>query len=784
MEEPVDLEMDHMDKFPNHEKVSKIFKFFVFMCTLCSLAMVATAIMALVLANGGGKPTDWQDFVGIIVLLLINSTIGFMEQKKAGIAKDALMAHLAPKTMVRRDGEWFKEDASILVPGDVIRIKAGDKIPADCRLLQGDPLKIDQSALTGESLPITKISGDKLNYGSTCKQGEIDAVKRHWSPLQNSGYGEIPVAMPTLFFVIMASGCHQLSQQGVITNTFTALEEMAGMDILLIDRTGTLTLNKLSVDRNLIEVYAESVDRDVVVLMAARASRVEDQDAIDAAINGMLKDPKEARAGIQEIHFLPFNRKDRRTALTYIDNEGKMHRVSKGAPEQILNLVHNKSEIEHRVHCVIDKYAEQGLRSIAVAYQEVPEGTKESPGDPWQFIGIIPLLDSPRHDSAETIRRALDLGVNVKMITGDHLAIGKETGHRLGLGKNMYPSAVLGNYKYFDLFEDADGFTSVFPEHRCEILDHLQIRKHICGMTGDGVDDVPALKKADIGIAVADATDAARKASDIFLTKPGLSGIISVILTSRAIYQRMKNCTTYAVSITVRIVLAFFLITIIWEFDFPPFMVLIIAIFNYGTIMTISKDRVKPSPQPDRWNMAEIFRTGIIRTFKVTSLQKKDVKDLRMLASALYLQVSISSQALIFVTRTRGWSYAARPGTFLMTAFVVAQLITTLIAVYANWGFASMQGIGWRWAGVIWLYNLIFYIPLDPLKLFIQYIGRERSFKRDAHQLRWAHALRTLHGRDLLETRVTEHNNDGIQQHEGEDGVATEHEEAPLLPDL
>ncbi|GAB4832166.1 Plasma membrane ATPase 2, variant 2 [Ancistrocladus abbreviatus] len=252
----------------------------------------------------------------------------------------------------------------------------------------------------------------------------------------------------------------------------TAIEEMARMDVLCSDKTGTLTLNKLTVDKNLVEVFAKGVDADTVTMMAAQASRMENQDAIDAAIVGTLADPKEPRAGIQEVHFFPFNPTDKRTALTYIDSEGKMYRVCKGAPEQILNLVHNKSEIERRVRVVIDKYAERGLRSLAVAYQEVPEGKKESVGGPWQLIGLLPLFDPPRHDSAETIRRALDLGVNVKMITGDQLAIAKETGRRLGMGTNMYPaSALLGKDKdallaslpVDELIEKADGFAGVFP---------------------------------------------------------------------------------------------------------------------------------------------------------------------------------------------------------------------------------------------------------------------------------------------------------------------------------
>ncbi|TVU48761.1 hypothetical protein EJB05_00033 [Eragrostis curvula] len=608
------LEIFGPNKLEEKEE-SKFLKFLGFMWNPLSWVMEAAAIMAIALANGGGKPPDWQDFVGIITLLVINSTISFIEENNAGNAAAALMARLAPKA---------------------------------------------KSALTGESLPVTKGPGDGVYSGSTVKQGEIEAV-------------------------VIATGVH----------TFF----------------------------------------------------------------------------------------------------GK-------AAHLILHLAHNKSDIERRVHAVIDKFAERGLRSLAVAYQEVPDGRKESSGGPWHFVGLMPLFDPPRHDSAETIRRALNLGVNVKMITGDQLAIGKETGRRLGMGTNMYPSsALLGQNKdesiaalpVDDLIEKADGFAGVFPEHKYEIVKRLQARKHICGMTGDGVNDAPALKKADIGIAVADATDAARSASDIVLTEPGLSVIISAVLTSRAIFQRMKNYTIYAVSITIRIVLGFMLLALIWKFDFPPFMVLIIAILNDGTIMTISKDRVKPSPLPDSWKLAEIFTTGVVlggylammtviffwaayktdffpRIFHVESLEKTAQDDFQKLASAVYLQVSTISQALIFVTRSRSWSFVERPGFLLVFAFLVAQLIATLIAVYADWAFTSIKGIGWGWAGIVWLYNIIFYFPLDIIKFLIRYalsgkawdlvieqriaFTRKKDFGKEERELKWAHAQRTLHGLQAPDSKM------------------------------
>ncbi|OMO90981.1 Cation-transporting P-type ATPase [Corchorus olitorius] len=832
------------------KKESKVLKFLGFMWNPLSWVMEVAAIMAIALANGGGKPPDWQDFVGIVVLLIINSTISFIEENNAGNAAAALMAGLAPKAKVLRDGQWSEQDAAILVPGDVISVKLGDIIPADARLLEGDSLKIDQSALTGESLPVTKNPGDEVFSGSTCKQGEIEAVviatgvhtffgkAAHlvdstnnvghsqkvltaignfcicsiavgmfieiivMYPVQQRRYrdgidnllvlliGGIPIAMPTVLSVTMAIGSHRLSEQGAITKRMTAIEEMAGMDVLCSDKTGTLTLNKLTVDKNLIEVFVSGMDKDTLMLLAARASRVENQDAIDASIVGMLGDPKEARAGITEIHFFPFNPVDKRTAITYIDKDGEWHRCSKGAPEQIIDLCNLTGELKEKAIGVIDSFADRGLRSLGVARQTIPEKTKESAGGPWEFVGLLPLFDPPRHDSAETIRRALELGVNVKMITGDQLAIGKETGRRLGMGTNMYPSSyLLGESKdeaiatipVDELIEKADGFSGVFPEHKYEIVRRLQDRKHICGMTGDGVNDAPALKKADIGIAVADATDAARSASDIVLTEPGLSVIVSAVLTSRAIFQRMKNYTIYAVSITIRIVMGFMLVALIWKFDFSPFMVLVIAILNDGTIMTISKDRVKPSPMPDSWKLKEIFSTGIVlgaymaimtvlffwlvhdTDFFTEKFGVKPIHDnINLLTSALYLQVSIISQALIFVTRSRSWSYVERPGLLLVGAFVAAQLVATVIAVYGNWGFARIQGIGWGWAGAIWIFSVVTYIPLDILKFIIRYalsgkawdnllqnktaFTTKKDYGKGEREAQWAAAQRTLHG--------------------------------------
>ncbi|KAI5074645.1 hypothetical protein GOP47_0010606 [Adiantum capillus-veneris] len=788
---------------------------------------------------------NWQDFVGIVFLLFVNSTISYLEERHAGQAADEIMKKLAARARVLRDGSYEEMDAVFIVPGDIIAIKLGDIVPADCRLLEGDPLLLDESAMTGESLPATKHPGEEAFSGSVVKQGEIDALviatgkytlmghschltdttrnPGHFQEVlrkignfcffiilvgilgesivmvaQHTPYrtgvenlvilliGGIPIAMPTVLSVTMAIGSHALSSNQAVVKRMTAIEELAGMDILCSDKTGTLTLNQLTVDKNIIEVVSPTADKDLVLLTAAQASRLENQDAIDKAIISMLDDPQEARAGIKEVHFLPFNPVDKRTAITYLTPDGKMHRATKGAPEHILALVHNKYMISEKVHTIIDHYAERGLRALAVAYQEVPEGTKESSGGPWEFLGLLSLFDPPRLDTGETVSQALELGVAVKMITGDQLAIAKETARRLGMGTNIYPASVLfGSHDGAkqmgvdegELCEQADGFAGVLPEHKHAIVSKLQKKKHICGMTGDGVNDAPALKKADIGIAVHNSTEAAQSAADIVLTAAGLSVIILAIITSREIFQRMKNYTIYALSITVRIVLSFFMLLFIWKYNFSPFMVLVMAILNDGTIMTISTDKVKPSQNPDSWKLPELFVLGMcfgvyLATGTVvfywlihsTSFFEdyfhvdRVAGDAARETSIIYLQISIISQALIFVTRSQSFSFLERPGRLLVLAFVIAQLVATVIAVYGDWGFANMKGCGWGWAGVTWLYNVVTYPPLDILKIMARHLQtgkpwelfmdnktaftRRKNYGRDARQAQWAVLVR------------------------------------------
>ncbi|KAL4079681.1 hypothetical protein J3A83DRAFT_1145753 [Scleroderma citrinum] len=821
------------------EEQNAILQFLSFMWNPLSWVMEGAALVAIVLSNGGGQPPDWEDFVGIILLLFINSTIGFYEERNAGNAVKALMDSLAPKAKVKRNGQWSEIESADLVPGDMISFKIGDIVPADCRLTEAINVSIDQAALTGESLPQSKKEGDQCFSGSTCKQGEAEGVvictgantffgraaslvgqdddstghlqkilaqigsfclvsigifviaeilvlyagfrynyRRGLNNILVLLIGGIPIAMPTVLSVTLAVGAQQLAKHKAIVTRITAIEELAGVTILCSDKTGTLTTNKLTIDRQTIRTYGP-FSADDVVLLAAYASRTENQDAIDTSVVAALGDTSRARAGIKLLDFKPFNPVDKRTEITYREeSSGKLKRVTKGMTGVIIELCSRGKDdtLENRLEADVEEFASRGLRALAVAYEEIEGDDPEADGNGFELIGLLAIFDPPRDDTKQTIDDALALGVKVKMVTGDQLAIAKETGRRLGLGDHMYPAKVLKDGpapggKHLNLDEmilDADGFAGVFPEHKYEIVKRLQGLGHLCAMTGDGANDAPALSRANVGIAVEGATDAARGAADIVLTEPGLSTIVHAIRGSRIIFQRMRNYSIYACAVTIRIVVCFAILAFAFKYDFPPFMVLIIALLNDGTIMTLSVDRVLPSMTPDAWDLAEIFSyaiayglyltvstvalvTIILKTtffydkFGVTfngSPQPSTNND-HQLHMIVYLQVAIISQALIFVTRSHGFFFMERPSYALMGAFCIAQLISSIIAAYANWGFTDIQSISGGWIGIIWVWNIVWFVPLDWIKFAMKATVIKRMRERHSRAAAAAAAAET-----------------------------------------
>jgi H+-transporting ATPase len=716
----------------------------------------------------------WPDFSIIMVLLLANAAVGFWEEYQAGNAIAALRAKLALQARVKRGGQWTTVPARELVPGDMIRLRLGDIVPADARLLEGAPVEVDQSALTGESLPVTREAGETVYSGSILRQGESDALV--FGTGQQTYFGKtahlvqevhtvshfqravlkigdylillaaalvvvilavatfrgdpitttlqfalvltvaaIPVAMPTVLSVTMAVGARVLAAQQAIVSRLASIEELAGIDVLCSDKTGTLTQNKLTLGE---PFSVDGVSADQVILSAALASRAEDQDTIDLAVLSGVQD-REPLQRYRVTHFQPFDPVHKRTEATVTGADGTTFKVTKGAPQVIQALAANAAQVQATVEQAVDGFAVRGFRALGVARTDA-QGC-------WQLLGILPLYDPPREDAKATIATAQQMGVHVKMVTGDQLAIGREIAGQLGLGTHLLDASGFADTQHHQTaqlaaaIEQADGFAQVFPEHKYHIVDVLQHHGHIVGMTGDGVNDAPALKKADCGIAVSGATDAARAASDIVLLTPGLAVLIDAIKESRRIFQHMNSYAIYRITETIRVLL--FMTLSILVFNFYPVtavMIVLLALLNDGAILSIAFDKVHYAHEPEAWNMRLVLGIatvlgiiGVIASFglfylgeRVWHLSREFIQPL------MYLKLSVAGQVTIFLTRTRGPFWSTRPAWVLLGAVFGAQLIATLVAVYGLF----MPAIGWGWAAVVWGYALAWFVLSDQVK--------------------------------------------------------------------
>jgi H+-transporting ATPase len=727
----------------------------------------------------------WPDFGIILALLMVNAAVGFWEEYKAGNTIAALKAKLALKARVKRDGAWTTIPARELVPGDITRLRIGDIVPADTRLLDGDPLQVDQSALTGESLPVERKTGDTVYSGSIIRQGEIESLVygtgtdtyfgktarlveeahtvSHFqrAVLKIGDYlivialalvililtvalfrgdnmltalefaliltvAAIPVAMPTVLSVTMAVGARLLAKKQAIVSRLASIEEMAGIDVLCSDKTGTLTQNKLTLGD---PAGVTGISRDQIILSAALASRAEDQDPIDLAVfSGLKDDPQQAR--FQILHFVPFDPVHKRTEATVKGPDGETFKVTKGAPQVILELSNNAALIRPQIEKAIEEFAVRGFRSLGVA--------RTDKQNQWQFLGVIPLFDPPREDSKATIKTAGEMGVKVKMVTGDQVAIAKESARQLDLGMNILDASLFDETKYHETgqlakaIEQSDGFAQVFPEHKYHIVEVLQQNGHIVGMTGDGVNDAPALKEADAGIAVSGATDAARSAADIVLLTPGLSVIIDAIKESRKIFQRMGSYATYRIAETIRVLL--FMTLSILVFNFYPVtavMIVLLALLNDGAILSIAYDRVHYSNKPEIWNMHMVLGiatvlgvAGVIASFGLFYLGERVFHLSReTIQSLMYLKLSVAGHLTIFITRTRGPFWSIRPAPILLEAVLGTQLIATTIATFGLF----MAPIGWKWALFVWGYALFWFLINDRVKLIAYRIFDHRQ---------------------------------------------------------
>jgi len=722
-----------------------------------------------------GIVRHWLDFFIILFLLFSNAVVAFWEEHQAGNEIAALRAKLATKARVLRDGKWVTPKVSELVPGDVIRLRLGDIVPADARLLAGDPVQVDQSALTGESLPATRKPGEAVFSGSIIKRGETDAMVyatgthtyfgktaqlvqeahtvshfqravlkignyliilavalvavivtvalfRHDPILSTLEFAlvllvaAIPVAMPTVLSVTMAVGARLLARKQAIVTKLSAIEELAGVDVLCSDKTGTLTQNKLTLGD---PFCVNNVPADQVILWAALASRGEDKDTIDLAVIGGVKDDKTLKS-YQVLHFVPFDPVHKRTEATVKGSDGKQFKVAKGAPQVILQMATNLADVKPAVEKAVNEFAARGFRSLGVA--------RADQDDKWQFVGVLPMSDPPREQAKATIASAVQMGVKVKMVTGDQLAIAKEMSRELGMGTNILDATVLRDAKDQQstqsaaAIEKADGFAQVFPEDKYNIVDVLQKHGHIVGMTGDGVNDAPALKQADCGIAVSGATDAARAAADIVLLASGLSVIIDAVKESRRIFQRMNSYAIYRIAETLRVL--FFMTLAILVFNFYPVtavMIVMIAVLNDGAILSIAYDNVHYSDKPEKWNMRLVLGVstvlgviGVVAAFGLFYLAERVFHfDHAHVQTLMYLKLSVAGHLTIFLTRTRGPFWSIRPARILWIAVLGTQAVATLIAVYGLF----MTPLGWGWAAFVWGYALAWFLINDRVKL-------------------------------------------------------------------
>lgn len=790
----------------------------------------------------------WEDFTIIIILLLVNAIVDFYQESKALSAIRVLKQKLARKAIVLRDGRWQEIPAAEIVPGDVIKIKIGDIVPADAKLVGGGEfVQIDQSALTGESLPVNKKVGEEIYANAVVKQGEMIAAvtktgkntyfgktvalvakaerekKSHFQKMVlNVGnfliavtlvviaiiiyvgisrhepmiellvfslvltISAIPVAMPAVLTVTMAVGARVLAAKDAVVSRLAAIEELAGMDILCSDKTGTLTKNRMT----LAEPYVLSgFSGDDLFFYAALASREENHDPIEQPIFDHLQHHglKERLTPYKVAKFIPFDPVRKRTEAM-VERDGKCDFVvTKGAPQVILALSDLTEDARKAVEEKIDEFAQKGFRTLGVAYRRCEE-------EHFTFIGLIPLYDPPREDSKEAVEEAAEYGVRVKMVTGDNIAVARYIAKILGIGDNildirelrgqsvseylllskllgkaftkvLYPQMSKdeiekmvrqivnevenelmhielppGTVKKHEseiirLIEQADGFAQVFPEDKYFIVDELQKSDHIVGMTGDGVNDAPALKKADCGIAVSGATDAARAAADIVLMAPGLRVIVDALELSRITFERMKSYTVYRIAETIRIIIFMTLAITIFEFyPITSVMIILLALLNDLPILMIATDHTKLQKRPVRWYMKDILIlsswlgiAGVISSFllfyvamTVMHLPESYVQTM------FFVKMVVAGHNTIFNTRTDDWFYKKPwPSGKLFWTSQLTAILGTIIGIY---GFGLMQPLGWFMGLFLWGYAIVWFVFNDAVKVaIVKYYKRKKG---------------------------------------------------------
>jgi H+-transporting ATPase len=786
---------------------------------------------------------NWPDMGILLAIQFLNASLGFYEVMKAGDAVESLKATLKPVATVKRDGKWSNIHTRNVVPGDLVLLASGSAIPADC-LVNDGRIEVDQSAMTGESMTVTMHKGDCAKMGSMVTRGEVEATAQftgaetffgktasmlggeaETSNLQKmllkimgvlvtlsfllSGIvfafllskgadlrdsisftvvlivASIPIAIEIVCTTTLALGSKELSDLGAIVTRLAAIEDMAGMNMLCSDKTGTLTKNKMEIQENT-PLYMQGETQYTALRYAAMATKWHEpaRDALDTMTHASadIDSLNSGDLSVEQIDFLPFDPTIKRTEGTIkVKKTGEVFKTTKGAPNILSALCNETEETKRRIDSDVTALSKRGIRAMAVA--------KTVNGDSdWKMVGLLTFLDPPREDTKVTIHRSIANGVEVKMITGDHLLIAIETSKQLELG-DMVPgrTEVIPNIRgadglpmldpetkkapanmtatYGDYVRNGHGFAQVFPEHKFLIVQVLRELGFRVGMTGDGVNDAPALYVADVGIAVAGATDAARAAADIVLTNDGLSCIVEGIIISRCIFQRMKNFITYRVAATLQLLIFFFIAVLCLQprdfqpdnvldneddewpefFRMPVLMLMLITLLNDGTLISVGYDNAVPSKMPNNWNLPVVFTVSsvlagvalassvLLLYFCLDSWTPGSFLDsiglggipYDQITTIIYLKVSISDFLTLFSARTHdGFFWTSRPSNILVVAACFALFLSTLLACVWPAGYVDKMyvtgladGDNKAMAFWVWLYCIFWWFIQDAAKV-------------------------------------------------------------------
>jgi plasma-membrane proton-efflux P-type ATPase len=638
-----------------HPVLKFLRKFWGISAWMLELIMVLSAVL--------GK---YSDFAMVGALLVVNAVLGFMQERRAAGVVEALRRRLQVNARVRRDSNWQILPARELVPGDIVRVRPGDIIPADVKLLTG-ALTVDQSALTGESKDADKVPGEVLSSGSVVRRGEGNGVvmltgaktyfgrttelvqearpKLHieavvakvvrWlfvivgallgvvivlslirgAPLMEMAplmlvllMSAVPVALPVMFTVSMAVGSKELAKRGVLVTRLSAAEDAATMDVLCVDKTGTITMNQLAVTGVIPLEQATEAD---VLFAGAIASQEANQDPIDLAFLNAAKERHifDNLAKVTPISFAPFDAKNRRTEAV-VEQGGQRLRVMKGAVRTVAEACGIQPSAIETLEARVSEAAAKGFRTLAVA-----RGSET--GAP-ALLGLVSLYDPPRPDAKQLIATLHELGVSVKMLTGDALAVASEIARGVGLPNirrvaDLKAAGAQAGNEAVDLLAGADGFAEVFPEDKYVVVKHLQAAGHVTGMTGDGVNDAPALRQAEVGIAVSTATDVAKGAASVVLTDPGLTNIVALVEQGRTIYQRVLTWVINKISRTIlkaAFVAIAFVVT--GKFVVSAFAMLLLVFMTDFAKISLATDHVRPSRKPETWNIAGFITVSVV----------------------------------------------------------------------------------------------------------------------------------------------------------------------------